>query len=179
MQISFIMRFLFRLRRIVFINSLIKARAINWKRKKLFWTGISLLYFFSSDLPLVQFCSFLFVIQAFDLVAGIALANGSIFFNKVENVDLSFILYSFHQIHELTDVSKRKEKRGRECEDTDGEQEMEERSHTTTHTESTYLASLQISILLWRGRPPHQHNKKLQPLLWLLTRVLVLQHEHH
>lgn len=83
------------------------------------------------------------------------MANGSIFFNKVENVDLSFILYSFHQIHELTDVPKRKEKQGRVCEDTDGEQEMEERSHTTTHTESTYLASLQISILLWRGRPPH------------------------
>lgn len=37
---------------------------------------------------------------------------------------------------------------------TDGEQEMEERNHTTTHTESTYLPSLQFSFLLWKGRPP-------------------------
>lgn len=61
---------------------------------------------------------------------------------------MSFILY----IH-LTDLSCRTEKKQRE-KDADGEQEMEERSHTMTHTESTYLVSLQISVLLWRGRPP-------------------------
>lgn len=30
----------------------------------------------------------------------------------------------------------------------------EKRELTTRHTESTYLVSLQISVLLWSGRPP-------------------------
>lgn len=43
---------------------------------------------------------------------------------------------------------KEKETKGRE-----GAQETGKRNHTTAHTESTHLVSLQIIVLLWKGRP--------------------------
>lgn len=57
---------------------------------------------------------------------------------------------------------------------------MEDRVHTA-HTEGTYLVSLQISMLLWRGRPPALTSLKATARVTavVIDRVLVLQHEHH
>lgn len=75
---------------------------------------------------------------------------------------VQFIRYLICPDEKLNNGGKRK--------DADGGQERGE--VTQRQTEATYLASLQISVLLWRGRPPpHLHNEKLQPksLQWLLT----------